>query len=224
MTLPAELRNRVYEELLATNRRISTSKRTAKKRCMTGILCTSKQIREEALPIYFGNNKIRVDIRALSETHISRKALWLSSIVEKYGCRPFLSLRFYVDLVAWQGLGNMLPLLEVIRRTGVSFDRDEAADTGEYYSCKGIIECSGNFSRLEEALGQALAIGRNAYERGWSKKQLKQRYDNFVELELSTGPGKAALKRQEERQKKLEQMKEKLRLSKEGIDAGGIGS
>ncbi|KAI5363554.1 hypothetical protein Slin14017_G055180 [Septoria linicola] len=59
--LSAELRNQIYELVLVENRSIDIDPsklwwETSTRRSPPGVLCTNRQVRKEALPIYYGSN------------------------------------------------------------------------------------------------------------------------------------------------------------------------
>ena len=107
MTLPPELRNEIYSMLLREPRHLRLNpwlrhvyreinrEINEEEERLGGILMASKQIRKEALPIYYGINEFLVTLDLTDLSRVGALSDWLTNVVRLCGKRPFASFNVY---------------------------------------------------------------------------------------------------------------------------------
>ena len=120
MQLPTELRNRIYELIVLVPEHKYNFATKLKPLIEPELFRTSKQIRQEGLPIYYGNGWFEL-VDTLDGVGFEAFTKRLYGIVDTCGPKPFkdfkLRLKGY-DTFIWRTLESVLQLLELMRATG----------------------------------------------------------------------------------------------------------
>lgn len=120
MTLPPEVRLLIYEFVLVQTKPIRKRFGTPSASPDAQLLRVSKQMRGEALPIYYKQN---VFLLSLPLSEMGSAALWLSNRISNR-CQPFRHLRFEMLHSAWKDMPKILPLLKLIQSGTIELDWD----------------------------------------------------------------------------------------------------
>lgn len=185
MSLPPELRNRIYTEVVPQNESYDMENGSPK----LPLLLVSKQIRTEAACIWAGNNRFLIRAR-LESRKLDAAIRWCQRIVETCGPRPFYNLRISLLNAAKDiliNLAGLQPLLHVIRVFHFEPDKDfQPGDAlkWDHKSCSidsgsSLFYCAG---RRRDVLGRAIALGRRARVEQWSGEKLDQWLAEFVKF------------------------------------------
>lgn len=208
LSLPAELRNTIYE-LTLTPMKTTTTIRAAQNRVSRGqktrnrtraswsepaLLRTTREIRREALPVYYGGTAFRL---AVFLEDMGAASAWLASVVRASGAKtPFLSLTFVVHREAWAKLEFFRPFLTLARDVGMDLARakevkGKLVDAGRPGPPTfEMSRCTGPY--IQRAFADMMELGKLAHEEGWSDEVLNLEFGLLVkELRESPG-GKAA--------------------------------
>lgn len=196
MSLPPELRNRIYLEILPTNQYYGTAPYCT--RTKLPLLQVSKQIRAETACIFYGNNRFGIQFR-LDSVDFATGIQQCRSIVKTCGPRPFLELRLSqlgTNTKILPHIAKLLPLLELMR--DLKFEPDRNFVPGDHTNREDKARSIANgrslfqnvlYSAVHDALGRAMALGRRARDEEWTQAQLEQRFAEFVKFALK-GPKK----------------------------------
>lgn len=205
MTLPAEIRNRLYAYVLILDGSpiaLDYAGRSHSSDTRMNILRTSKQIRNEALAVYYGNNNFEVKVNRCEDKHVRALSAWLHHVATLCGTEPFASLRFKLYGSPLVMLECMLPLLEVVRETGLRVAIAELRDLRRLRQHeRNHINVGSERFTIDPSLGyfrncdlyeyrlvrQALNIARDARDSAWSKEKLAEEYEHFLNSSLVRG-------------------------------------
>ena len=192
MSLPAELRNKIYTYALVKNSKIGIPKyyqSTEKKWREPKLLAVCKQIREEARPLYYANNSFEITTYIWQ---IHMVAAWISSRIGVCASPSFHELR--IDLLGgpWTELDRLSSFLQLIRRLGLSLSAKQSIlliSNGPFpdnTSGRKLLENSVKVMRrfancYDEALCQALTMAENANKEGWSEECLDFEFCSWFE-------------------------------------------
>lgn len=189
MSLPAELRIRIYEFVLISKDFYRAG--TGAGNELRLLLC-SRQIRSEALPIYFdGCNLFILHLDLDRKDSIVRMCQWLERVIGTYGLRPFGAWKIRVSGMI---VMRMLPLLQVfdlLRKTGIS---TSGALTNAQLQEKSkeiidlFVETPSLFIRVEDGpndenrsvkmreLGRLVKLAEKASRERWDKEMFADQY------------------------------------------------
>ena len=175
MKLPAELRNRIYELVLIhvgpihvrarhfkniVLRDVLVPKRRVRWR-EPGLLTVSKQIRDEAMAIYYERNAFHVYV-ASSELELVRT--WLKRALAYSDARDY-NAGFILHIKArnWNEIASWLPLAKISYEKG----QDVPTEEQERYLWNAYVSIDVyTSSRMRMAFGEVFELGRKAAERG----------------------------------------------------------
>jgi hypothetical protein len=181
--LPPELRNLIYELILPRSSVVTIPKDPNAKE--SPLLCTCKQIRQEGLSAYYANNDIRglIDLETKMMVEVVRE---LDAIVSTCGPKPFFNFQISFYHTVWPYLDKMLPLLELLRRTGFEpatkpyrLPEKSAWDGVKDERDTSVFSLQSK-GRLQFVLEKALCWARRARAEGWSRERLAKAYTKFV--------------------------------------------
>ena len=174
MSLPPELRNCIYGLVLSNLGQINTAYDGEYKR--TGILRTSKQIRSEALSVYYTTNSFRV---SLNRKDFPAFLTWLRNVAKTCGRQPFGGMKV-VSYGRSEWLLDAMPhMLEVMRETGLEIATEyEISYQSTFRVYAGPF---GYGDAIQRILQDALELGREARHNAWTKEELENEYRNFLE-------------------------------------------
>ncbi|KAK5125769.1 hypothetical protein LTR85_012045 [Meristemomyces frigidus] len=118
MSLPAELRNRIYELAMSGEALCRVGTRAWAE---PALLRTSTQVRSEALPVYYGNNLFSLHLDLNRSDAIAGMCKWLEYVIA--GCHSINPFGGWKIRVSGTVLLNLLPLssfFELLRKAGIS--------------------------------------------------------------------------------------------------------
>ena len=164
MTLPPEIRNIIYESVLAYPSGRYFIGRSARSSEPPFLQAASPEMRKEAAPIFYQSHKFRMDLSVDGDEMVITVET-LRDIIDLCGSNPFTSFKFWIQGRQHGKLFGLLPLLELIRATGLVLrTNDRLMDClwGARSSCKDF-----------EA---AVVLARQAHHAGWSATKLAQTY------------------------------------------------
>ena len=214
MSLPPELRNHVYELALVERTFIFAVPRTktSASRNPRGLLRTSKAIRSETLPIYYGRNGFLPDVEAFDEARFSVIASWLEGVVKVCGRQPFNRLLWClpqsIPLIFAVGaasisyrLFSLRRLVEVVHTSGIDLVDEIYKNRHGYLPRNRNISKAGRLyvEGVEEvediklwagqsaAVMQALQLGKRAHDEDWSAARLEKEFNSFARSWLKLG-------------------------------------
>ncbi|KAF2769622.1 hypothetical protein EJ03DRAFT_327227 [Teratosphaeria nubilosa] len=216
MTLPAELRNNIYEFVLREIRILHVHDKDFQE---PALLCVSKEIRSEALPLYYGINNFSIYLNLGDERNIGRLVDWLQSIVrECASSTPFGAWNISFWCGDYLAVLGMLPLFELfhsgrISHSGVAPPSVLLLSSPETKRSAGlssvlpqpffrrsselILHSSGRGSRtlqssepLGELLDRLLVLADHAREKAWSKEEFERWFKQAVAQKSAFGKAK----------------------------------
>ena len=202
--LPPELRNRTYELHLNETAKAWMARKQKKKRQRfekmyhawhePPLLRTSKQIRREAAPMFYKTQHFYIN-DGLNAIILPRYINKIRSVVQWCGPGPFKKLDMYIRVGAWEKLGEILQLLELMRTSRFEPANQEyrprvlMRSTGpvKQASETSIFRMASNeFSALQRVFEQAMAMGRKARDEEWTKEKLEGQFALWKKKALST--------------------------------------
>lgn len=115
LNIPAEIRNKIYREVLVSSRHFTVTNHPFPERCDTALLCVSKQIHAEAASIFYGESVFEFPSDLLDDTAI------LASLEHNFALPPIrlTTLRnFIIDIPVCMPLNSYVwltwtPKLEI---------------------------------------------------------------------------------------------------------------
>jgi hypothetical protein len=161
MTLPPEIRNRIYEYALARPRETISISHVSEPALL---IAGSSEIRKDAAPIYYFNNRIQMGLRLRQD-----KMSWIvkspRAITNLCGNKPFSGFRLMFLGPFQHNMSGLLPILELIRDTGLVSGTKGKTIGGSLF----------HWEMLEEP-EDAVAMGVQAHEAGWSRRELAETF------------------------------------------------
>lgn len=207
MKLPPELRNRIYTYVLPFNSCVSYS--IYGPRRGSDIVRTSKSIRSETLPILYGNNHFRVNLEGYD--HVNPVITWLRNVTMTCGSKPFASFRLQINGSLITLLKRILQFANIIRESGLVI-AIAVHDVGSFMLAQdqsqmtevnaGMVIIYHNFSdessfNVYPIVKHCLDLGQAAFNNGWSRETLNEKYEDFVESKLVLRRGRLWLCQEE---------------------------
>lgn len=208
LSLPAELRNTIYE-LAPIRRDTAITIREAQNKVSRGqknskraraswqeppFLLICREFRREALPLYYGSNNF---VLAGFLEDMAAASAWLASIVRAAGSRtPFLSLTFVVHREAWAKLEFFRPFLTLVRdvEQGLARAKGTKAKLSEARQPRPPVfemsRCTGPY--IQRASAQMMELGKLAFEEARSDEVLDLEFALLVKQLRESPGGKAA--------------------------------
>lgn len=195
MTLPGELRNHIYSLALTEAEEILVGKPSGWRE--PGLLFSSKEIRMEALRMYYESNKFNI-IVAKGELKPAMRRL--VNLVQEFGKGLVIDMEIrFRKANFWDDLSDLLPLLEVMRDPGF-----EPARTQYDFDAKNGVKHQINSSifrmpRINMLNGlfvaeKALSMGRRAYAEDWTAEKLERCFGEFSEKQKKVKGKKKVIK------------------------------
>ncbi|KAK1816627.1 hypothetical protein LTR12_008991 [Friedmanniomyces endolithicus] len=180
MTLPAELRNVIYEALLVRSEPIKINCVKHPRWRDPRLLRVSKAIRAEASTIYYKGNDFDFSILLSSLPGLCAKLLRLT---ERWGLRPVRSLRMTLYNPRWchMHVGNDLAMLAYRGVQLYPIIRPGSLGPQEVISSR--------HDMCGTALVAALKIGEKGVEEDWGEKRMRARLKQWLALCLSSKAG-----------------------------------
>ncbi|KAK5733646.1 hypothetical protein LTR17_009499 [Elasticomyces elasticus] len=174
MTLPPELRNIIYEDVLARKQTFSFELHTRRYARKPAMLLVSKTIRAEASGLYYTGNNFNFIMHLGSLPGLCSKIQRLS---EQYGSKPLGSVSIEILNPTWDSMrhGRYLAML--------FYRRVELLDRGGWSANKDgyrLLTCS--FKMCLEALGVAIKIGVKGARENWGEEKLGVELDKWLDL------------------------------------------
>ncbi|KAK5698132.1 hypothetical protein LTR97_007092 [Elasticomyces elasticus] len=188
MTLPPELRNVIYADVLKEmslitllpadmTRKAYIGVRTAW--LEPGILQVSKAIRSEATSIYYGDNDFDIVAPLWRGPEL---CTMIRQLIERCGPRPFRSLRILIGRADWKSMdnGRLLGMLfyetglqahPVVRREGIMCNHRS-----------GVHTITSNYCKVEAVLRLAVELGEKGARESWSKAEMGHKYVEWARL------------------------------------------
>ncbi|TKA81371.1 hypothetical protein B0A55_02072 [Friedmanniomyces simplex] len=202
MTLPAELRNHVYEDVLVDSRPIrmfrdnggrDRSQSTKRKRTPwrePELLAVSKAIRAETSTIYYRGNDFDIEVYLPDIADLCRR---IRRLVERYGIRPFRSLRIVIPDADWSELryGRLLGLL--FYQTGLQAGPGVGTGAARAGFKETQVLCT-KYVKIEAALRAVIEIGRKSAREGWDQWRMEVEIDRWLEMCLANKDKSSASK------------------------------
>jgi hypothetical protein len=196
--LPPELRNRIYELVLPRRPPLQPVYYYAEARLQwkePPLIRTSKQIRHEALPMFYAVNEFTL---LASENLLARMANRLREvIVPSCGPKPFSNFHIDVRGPPMAFLPCMLPLLEIMRSTGLELASEEyqldmkdiPRKVYERRPLDSSVFRMGEYDMVGQYLYEkAMSLARRAHEERWTAERLELRFKHFTkQLQLRRG-------------------------------------
>ncbi|KAK3619702.1 hypothetical protein LTR56_023853 [Elasticomyces elasticus] len=174
MTLPPELRNVIYEDVLSHRQTMGFVYHSGGSWPDPAMLHVSKAIRAEAISIYYPNNRFDFRIRLCALPGLCRK---LQRLTEQCGSQPLGSIRLEIMQPGWDRM-HYARHLALLFYNGTELYNYGARDArpGLY----PLLVCS--YSMCRAALEHAVEIGEQGAEEGWSKEKMEARLDKLLKL------------------------------------------
>ncbi|KAH9828134.1 hypothetical protein Tdes44962_MAKER09462 [Teratosphaeria destructans] len=215
MTLPAELRNNIYEFVLRTIRVLHVRDQQFRE---PALLRVSKEIRSEALPLYYGTNRFSIYLNLGEERNLGRLVDWLQSIVRD--CRsstPFGAWNISFWCGDYLAVLGMLPLFHLFHTGWISHDGvapptvASSQDTKRSAALSSvlpqpffrrsselILDSRGRGDRtlqgpepLGELLDRLLVLADHAREKAWGEEEFERWFKQAVAQKSAFGKAKA---------------------------------
>ena len=151
------------------------------------MLQTCKQIRHEALPVYYGNNKFEL-YTSLNGKELKTCINRLYSIVQICGPKPFANFQIRIKGSVWNNLseGGLLQLLELMRATGFDPVSQRYQPPSQAIGFRPTVHSSvfrmagSNYGNAQFVLEKALSLGRRARAEGWTQERLAKRFGGLA--------------------------------------------
>lgn len=229
MKLPAELRNEIYELSLLDGHVKFLGKGMGRRQREPALLRASKQIRHEALPLYYKAHSFCVTIGL---HQLGSLAQWLEGILSRCGTKlPFKSFDVQINQCedAWDYRHRLLPLAEFFRKFDAQLVNDiQPQPNGlrrrrQSTSCmirepmnitkKNCPNLSGPMLNLLE---KTMRLGGQARVGQWSAQRLAKRYNEVVATKENTKAYQSFLS---EKQLLFTKEKRLLRLERDRLDS-----
>ena len=196
MTLPAELRNEIYQYVLddeaqkcKTRFKVRfTSKGQARDgREERALLNTSSVIRAESLPMFYSINKFELTF-AISQFHDA--AEWVSSLRRQcgngsQGRGPLGGISLNITTRSWNQVASLFPLAEF---------------AFQYASVLGQVKPPAGMVHLSKTVHDIAALGRKANKQDKDLEWLKMRFEQVVSRHLGKKHARTALSKGEVRE------------------------
>ncbi|KAK4902778.1 hypothetical protein LTR27_000717 [Elasticomyces elasticus] len=174
MTLPPELRNIIYKDVLA--RKLTFSFELHTRRCARkpALLFVSKTIRAEASGFYYTGNNFNFVMHLGSLPGLCSQIQRLS---EQYGSKPLGSVTIEILNPTWDSMrhGRHLAML-FYRKVELLDGGGWSASTEDYR----LLTCS--FKMCLEALKVAIKIGVKGAREKWSEEKIGVELDKWLDL------------------------------------------
>ncbi|KAK5733645.1 hypothetical protein LTR17_009498 [Elasticomyces elasticus] len=190
MTLPPELRNIIYEDVLSDTLPISVHP-ARKVPTAWGLqlsiwrepplLRVSQAIRSEASTIYFGTNDFDVEIPL---DRMAELSTGMRRLVGRCGVRPFRSLRILIISANWYSMDNGRLLAKLFHQSGLlaspgtrthqrKWSAGSRLDAHMVHNCYGL---------LQAALRASAELGERGAREAWSEDEMESRLDTWMEV------------------------------------------
>lgn len=201
LTLPPELRNRIYELTVFDNytSRLTSVSWPWKEAPILRIQC--KQIEDEAACIYYGSVNVSFTASLLEE----KWAMFLQNlraIVHTCGQHPFKGFHIVIMGQVWERLDNLLPLLEFMRSSGFEpacatyqERRDRPGSYGNRIHSPSSVFSTTTYAsgNAQFVLEKALSLARRARVEEWSAERLAKSFAIFVKVQKKEKGKKARI-------------------------------
>lgn len=202
MSLPAELRNEIYNFALVKNFTIFANGSQE-----PGLLAVSREIRNEATAVFYKNNSFSAHVYNLNFAPVSA---WLKGLVPKIGPKPFV--QFSMVLLESHGytfFPRVSSLVKVFHETGLelaskTYSPNPTPVHGRF--CSGILSDTSVFRlakitawKIQHDLEQAIALGRKGHQGGWSTQRMDQELISKLEARLNDSRIKPSLKNEKKK-------------------------
>ena len=216
MSLPAELRNDIYKLALGEHDTVRIRYRRRFYRSLglghyhsyhrdrgepwreLALLQTSRAIRHEASAIYYGSNSFQITVQ-LSD--LPAASAWLRSIVARCGTNPFRQFRFYLCQPCWRGLHFLRDFVQLFREVDLQLGTGSASKWPCRRRSALFWSESGESGVLDQALDEAVELGKKARAEDWSEDWLDVEFGLWVEEKLSKGNALAVERRVKKRRR-----------------------
>ena len=220
MGLPAELRLMIYEPTLCHSQKypkIHVNAKTGKDRNRrpkpSGLFTVSRQIRGEALSVYYRTNSFVYHVNSFTVAQFQRAVDWLRMTMD--GCfdaKQFGSFKLRIHGSVWQDPRAILPLLLFINETGFwpytphdysqyrkaveSQDRRSLVNAA---ACSMFIMQGPDCVHAQKMLEEAVALARIGWDNRLEADLFAERFEDFVREYTGSGRARAALRQCERR-------------------------
>ena len=181
--VPPEIRLAIYEHALSRNISLTLYRRVQHTRRGPALLLVSKQVRTEALPIYYKKNSFTVSVHMVQFEQLS---LWMERLANVCGKRASRKFSFDVLAPQWKYITAVWPLLNLLSRGTLSLslrDIDLETEPPNPGSAKPEslfrMKKHGN-EYLQRALEEAVVLARWAKKEEWGPRKLKDEFDALI--------------------------------------------
>ena len=175
--LPPELRITIYEYALSKRKTIKFFKRPQIVHKGPALLVVSKEVRREALPVYFKCNTFIVEAALSKFGGVGR---WMERIGERCGRQAFLGFSFYViERSSWNDYSRMWKLVRLLACGKIELDTSaidlqaEAPQRG-HSKTQSLFHLSRAMTGyyIQVGLEEAVLLGAKARREGWNSSTL----------------------------------------------------
>ncbi|KAK4547533.1 hypothetical protein LTR36_000490 [Oleoguttula mirabilis] len=237
MTLPAELRNAVYDYAL-TDRKPQNVRRHRRKPNWQepGLLRASKEIRHEALKLYYKHNAFDIRIMLANDDFVPA-ITWLNTVISQTAQQPFTDVRLHIIGRVWHKLSGFATVAEFLRKTGLkaeiitTIQEDTELEQQDIARMRAggasiFVTVSGNYVSSNRAIKDVLELGQRAHAAGLDELGLKLLVDEEVESHLASGSGRKAASQYERMQAEAaadlaqKSAQEWAKIARDGEDRG----
>lgn len=215
--LPPELRNAVYEFAFCNvqpNQPIHINDKAAENcyRKHIGLFRASRQIRSEALSVYYGTNAFMIHINGFTGAQFQQAAKWLRRVIGICGVKHFASCKFRIHGSVWEDPAAIMPLLKLMRETGFwpytaadelqyskalqSQDRSRLVDAAH---CSMFVMQTQDCVRVQSMLEELASLARRAHLAALGPEMLRLKVEAYVRERTKCGWGRAAVRQRERR-------------------------
>ncbi|KAK4902777.1 hypothetical protein LTR27_000716 [Elasticomyces elasticus] len=187
MTLPPELRNQIYEDVLTESHPIARYSPSQRRRTYgslrepyqePALVQVSKAIRQEAITVYYGINDFDIETRTELIPQLCTK---LRQLVQRCGVSPFRSMRIAVTRSNWESLSNGRHLGMLFYETGLQVNPGERPRTSNYWWYGSSVLHDSNHV-LQAGLRKALELGTKGARDGWTRRDMDSKLDAWLKL------------------------------------------
>ncbi|KAK3696195.1 hypothetical protein LTR37_018097 [Vermiconidia calcicola] len=182
MELPAELRVTIYEYLFSKGRPIVLRQQERHGLHFgPSLLVVSKQVREEALPVYFKCNTFSMRFYLDCSR---RAARWMELLAAHCGKKPFGAFNFDILDRRWNSFNQVWPLVQILAKGTVKLDLGSikgerspiVPGCARHDSLFRMAIPQGSLY-IQQALEECALMARRARKKGWTRQRLNWKFD-----------------------------------------------
>lgn len=191
MSLPAELRNNIYDLVLLKRRRwvggqSARNRHVNDDRVWVGpdeywsepaLLSISHEIRTEAASAYYKSNKFIVSV---TKDDFPPACAWLRVITKLVGTKPFAQFGIAAFSPTWQGLAQVFPLVKLLHDSGLDVSNDYEGTMCSGRQWKRDCICISPRVGVAKALNSAVDLGRRAGQEGGTAVKLEIEFRQWL--------------------------------------------